>query len=64
MGCQVFWEACAGSRGMEQDKGYGMFDFISSHRRKMSKQIKPPESPFNMAQGGDFFDLYDADNAL
>jgi hypothetical protein len=49
---------------MEEDKGYGMFDFITSHRWQTLKQIQPPESPSNLAQGSDFIDLYNADNAL
>jgi hypothetical protein len=64
MGCQVFWEAYAGRRGMEEGKGYGMFDFITSHRRKTLKQIQPPESLSNLAQDSDIIDLYNADNAL
>ncbi len=35
MGCQVFWEASVGRRRMEEDKGEGMFDSITSHRRTM-----------------------------
>jgi hypothetical protein len=49
---------------MEGGKGYGMFDFITSHRRKTLKQIQLPESPSNLAQDSDIIDLYNADNAL
>lgn len=49
---------------MEQDKGDGMFDFITSHKRKTWKQSQKPETASNLAQDSDSFELYYADNAF